>query len=73
MPLNAGVVERVEQARDAVEAGAGARVQRHVVEAGDGEHDAEVTCLGEKQLSASCPDTPFEQFKAALPKSVSYR
>lgn len=44
-------VERVEQARDAVEQRAGARVQRHVVERGEGEDDARVACGGRWAVS----------------------
>lgn len=46
-------VEGVEEARDAVEDRAGARVQRHVVERGDGQDDARVAWTDAPAVSSS--------------------
>jgi hypothetical protein len=45
-------VQRIQQARDAVQERAGARVQRHVVERGDGEDDARVAWRVKERASA---------------------
>lgn len=47
-------IEGVEQTRDGVEEGAGARVQGHVVEGEEGEKDAGVAC-GQVQSVAGFP------------------
>ncbi len=52
-------VEGVEEAGDAVEDGAGAGVEGHVVEGGEGEDDAGVACRCDVSLGMDCGERCF--------------